>query len=164
MATWCLLSGSETYGCTFDPNGALQFQHTPAVFIACNELTEHGTKDRLNVITLFAVLVVWQSQSYQKTLFLKSTMANVGLMAENIALGFVVFSLAATETDVGASGASCSSAILTGFRCRRRWCCRCGSRNWSLMKARGIPGHLNTFLQIAWLMLCGVSSGASARF
>ena len=120
MAAWCLLSGSETYGCTFDLNGALHFQHTPAVFMACNELTEPGRKDRLNVITLFAVLVAWPSQSYQKTLFLKPAMANVGLMAENIALGFVVFSLAATETDVGASGASCSSAILTGFRCRRR--------------------------------------------
>ena len=69
VATWCLLSGSETHGCTFDPNGALQFQHTPAVFIACNELTGHGRKDRLNVITLIAVLVAWQSQSHQKLYF-----------------------------------------------------------------------------------------------
>ena len=33
-------------------------------------------------------------------------MANVGFMAENIASGFVVFSLAATETNCGVSGTS----------------------------------------------------------
>ena len=88
--------------------------------MAHNELTEHEKKDWMNVITLLAVLVDWPSQSQQKTSFLKTTVANDGLMAENTVSWFAIFALASTETHCGASGANSSSTVLTGCTCKHR--------------------------------------------